>query len=43
LWLAERLDIPAIQLPFTIGGTDGSTNLFTLYDETIRMLKEHAQ
>ncbi len=41
LWLSERLDIPDIQLPFTIGGTDASTDLFTLYDETIRMLKEH--
>lgn len=38
LWLADRLDIPAIKLPFTIGGTDASTDLFTLYDETIRML-----
>ena len=41
LWLSERLDIPHVQLPFTIGGTDASTDLFALYDETIRMLKEH--
>lgn len=38
LWLADRLDIPAVKLPFTIGGTEASTDLFTLYDETIRML-----
>jgi len=41
LWLSERLDMPDVQLPFTIDGTDASTDLFALYDETIRMLKEH--
>jgi zinc/manganese transport system substrate-binding protein len=41
MWLAERLDIPEIKLPFTIGGTDNSVDLFSLYDETIRMLEEH--
>jgi len=41
LWLSKRLDIPDLELPFTIGGSEGSTDLFTLYDETIRMLKEH--
>jgi zinc/manganese transport system substrate-binding protein len=41
LWLSDRLDIPDVQLPFTIDGTDASTDLFALYDETIRMLKEH--
>jgi zinc/manganese transport system substrate-binding protein len=41
LWLADRLDIPALELPFTIGGTERSGDLITLYDETIRMLQEH--
>lgn len=41
MWLAERLDLAEITLPYTIGGTDESTDLFTLYDETIRMLEEH--
>jgi zinc/manganese transport system substrate-binding protein len=40
-WLAERLGIAEIKLPFTIGGTSDSVDLFTLYDETIRMLEEH--
>ncbi len=41
MWLAERLEIAEITLPYTIGGTDKSTDLFTLYDETLRMLEEH--
>jgi zinc/manganese transport system substrate-binding protein len=41
MWLADRLELAEIKLPFTIGGTDGSIDLFTLYDETIRMLEEH--
>ena len=40
-WLSERLSIAEIKLPFTIGGTSDSVDLFTLYDETIRMLEEH--
>ncbi len=40
-WLAERLGIAEIMLPFTIGGTIDSVDLFSLYDETIRMLEEH--
>ena len=40
-WLSERLEIPEIMLPFTIGGTDDTVDLFSLYDETIRMLEEH--
>jgi len=40
-WLSARIDIAEIVLPFTIGGTPGSVDLFSLYDETIRMLEEH--
>ncbi len=40
-WLSQRLAIAEIKLPFTIGGTSESIDLFTLYDETIRMLEEH--
>jgi zinc/manganese transport system substrate-binding protein len=43
LWLSKRLGIPAIMLPYTIGGTDASVDLFTLYDETLRLLEEHTQ
>jgi len=40
-WLSERLGIAEIVLPFTIGGSSESVDLFSLYDETIRMLEEH--
>lgn len=40
-WLSERLKIPEIILPYTIGGTTDSVDLFSLYDETIRILEEH--
>ncbi len=42
-WLSNRLDIPEIRLPFSIGGTDDVIDLFTLYDVTLQMLEEHAQ
>jgi zinc/manganese transport system substrate-binding protein len=41
-WLSDRLQIPEIKLPFTIGGTEDATDLFSLYDESLRMLEEHA-
>jgi zinc/manganese transport system substrate-binding protein len=37
-WIAERAKIPAVELPFTIGGTPEAKDLFSLYDETIRRL-----
>lgn len=37
-FVGQRAHIPAITLPFTIGGTPGATNLFTLYDDTITRL-----
>ncbi len=39
-WLAERIRVPAIVLPLTIGGTDGATDLFGLFDEIIGRLLE---
>ncbi len=39
-WLAGHAGIPAVELPFTVGGTDGARDLFGLYDDTIaRLLK----
>jgi len=39
-WLAHQTGMPAVKLPFTVGGTDGAKDLFGLYDDTInRMLK----
>lgn len=40
-WLTQRLNIPDVTLPYTIGGTPASVDLFSLYDETIRLLEEH--
>jgi len=39
-WLAQRIAVPAIMLPATVGGTAEAKDLFTLYDDAIqRMLK----
>ncbi|HXH72246.1 MAG TPA: zinc ABC transporter substrate-binding protein [Mariprofundaceae bacterium] len=37
-WLATRAGIPAVKLPFTVGGTDQAGDLFGLYDDTIHRL-----
>jgi zinc/manganese transport system substrate-binding protein len=42
-WLAERARIPAVVLPFTVGGTDAAKDLFSLYDDTIARLVAAAQ
>lgn len=40
LFIAEKANVPAVALPFTVGGTDGAKDLFSLYDDTLRLLKE---
>ena len=42
-WLSDQLDIPAIRLPYTIGGTAEAVDLFTLFDETLTILEQYAQ
>lgn len=37
-WIADRARIPAVMLPFTVGGTPEATNLVSLFDETLRRL-----
>lgn len=37
-WLAERTGITAVVLPLSVGGTEGATDLFSLYDEIIDRL-----
>jgi zinc/manganese transport system substrate-binding protein len=37
-WLSERAHIPAVQLPFSVGGADGADDLFALYDVTLDLL-----
>jgi zinc/manganese transport system substrate-binding protein len=37
-FISEHAHIPAVTLPFTVGGTDGAHDLFSLYDDTINRL-----
>jgi zinc/manganese transport system substrate-binding protein len=37
-WLSEQTGVPAVTLPFTVGGDDRSKDLFGLYDSTIDKL-----
>ena len=37
-WLSERAHIPALVLPFTVGGSDRATDLFALFDDTLARL-----
>lgn len=37
-WLAERAGIPAVTLPYTVGGTDKAQDLFGLFDDTLARL-----
>ena len=37
-WLTDRTGITAVVLPLSIGGTEGATDLFSLYDEIINRL-----
>jgi zinc/manganese transport system substrate-binding protein len=37
-FIAEKAKIPAVTLPFTVGGTVGAKDLFSLYDDTLNRL-----
>jgi zinc/manganese transport system substrate-binding protein len=37
-WIAERAHIPAVEVPYTVGGTPQATDLFTMFDDTIARL-----
>jgi zinc/manganese transport system substrate-binding protein len=37
-WMAGRAGIPAVLLPFTVGGSDKAKDLFGLYDDTLARL-----
>lgn len=39
-FLSQRTGIPAVMLPFTVGGTDRAKDLFGLFDDTIARLLE---
>ena len=38
-WLSARTGIPAVVLPLTVGGTEGATDLFALFDDIIARLQ----
>ncbi|HEV3018579.1 MAG TPA: zinc ABC transporter substrate-binding protein [Burkholderiaceae bacterium] len=37
-WLSSHAAIPAVRLPFTVGGTDGAKDLYGLFDDTVARL-----
>jgi zinc/manganese transport system substrate-binding protein len=37
-WLSKNAGIPAVKLPFTVGGTEGAKDLFGLFDDTVARL-----
>jgi zinc/manganese transport system substrate-binding protein len=37
-FIAEKAHIPAVMLPFTVGGDDNAKDLFSFYDDTIKRL-----
>jgi zinc/manganese transport system substrate-binding protein len=39
-WLAKRTGLPAVELPYTVGGAPGADDLFGLYDHALRLLLE---
>lgn len=42
-FVSERANVPAVTLPFTVGGTAEAKDLFSLYDDTIKRLKAALQ
>lgn len=37
-WLKENAGVPAVELPFTVGGSDKAKDLFGLFDDTVDRL-----
>ncbi|HQQ74414.1 MAG TPA: zinc ABC transporter substrate-binding protein [Pseudomonadales bacterium] len=37
-WLAEKAKIPAVMIPNTVGGSDESKDLFSLYDDILKRM-----
>ncbi len=38
-WLAEQAKMPVVIAPFTVGGSEKATDLFTLFDDTLERLR----
>ena len=37
-WLSQNAGVPAVKIPFTVGGTEGAKDLFGLFDDTLQRL-----
>ena len=37
-WLSKNAGIPAVKIPFTVGGTEGAKDLYGLFDDTLARL-----
>jgi len=37
-FVAQRIGVPAIMLPYTVGGTERARDLFGLFDDTVQRL-----
>lgn len=42
-WFSEHAHIPAVVLPFTVGGDDQAKDLFSLFDDTVAQLLKAAK
>ena len=42
-WLSERIHVPVVLLPYSVGGTPAAKDLFGLFDDTIARLLKGAQ
>lgn len=43
IWLSEKAKIPAVALPFTVGGNERAKDLFSLFDDTVQRLLDAAK
>jgi zinc/manganese transport system substrate-binding protein len=41
-WLSGKTGIPAVELPFSVGGNEQAKDLFGLFDSTIALLKQQS-
>jgi zinc/manganese transport system substrate-binding protein len=37
-WMSQNAGIPAVKIPFTVGGSDAAKDLFALFDDTVARL-----
>lgn len=42
-WLAKKSGLPVVKLPFTLGGTQQATDLFSLFNDTLTRLTQAIQ